>query len=179
MCAPSLRKCKAWWNLVRPFTSCHMYQSSRLIRDAPPHFSSFPRIQTVASPSHRLPPWRPSLPPSVGSGSSLPSCRKLSGTHGIVSCRRPSSCLLPALTGGWRSQMVACSVRLPPSASSHSCHPELTMSAKTTTVWHLCKEGNHMQQMSHSFVPNRIPLLVRGIHRQWKSEWTWNIGLEL
>lgn len=37
----------------------------------------------------------------------------LFSTHGTVSCRRPSSSLLWALTGGLMVQMVACTVRLP------------------------------------------------------------------
>lgn len=111
---------------------------------------------------------------------SLLSCRKPSGTHGIVSCSRPSSCLLPTLTGGWRSQMVACSVRLPPSAASHSCHPKLNVSHTNTTVWDMCEEWNHMQQIrSTVFAQNLILVLIGVIYQQWlrKRERAENVGL--
>lgn len=61
----SLQKYRAWWNLVRPFRSCHMYQRLRLIRAAlksssPTFFFHIlvlisPLIQTVTSSPHRLP----------------------------------------------------------------------------------------------------------------------------
>lgn len=105
------------------------------------------------------------------------SCRKPSGTHGIVSYRRPSSCLLPTLTGGWRSQMVACSVRLPPSATSHSCHPKLNMSHTKTRAWDACKEWNHMQQIrSIAFAQILILLLIGVIYQQWLTKRE-NVGL--
>lgn len=59
-------------------------------------------------------------------------------THGTVSRGRPSSALLPTLTSGWRAQMVARSVRLLLSASSHSCYrqPNVASSLK----WYIKKK---------------------------------------
>lgn len=125
-----------------------MYQRLRLIsaalKAAPPRISStywfslvfFFKIWHLLSISHGghgavSPLCYPLLAADSGSCQGCPPFPRGSGTfstHGIVSCRRTSSSSLPRLTGGWRSQMVACSVRLPPSACSHKCHPELNMS---------------------------------------------------